>query len=114
MNARSRRTLALMTTALLAGCAVGPNYVRPSVVTPPAFKEAEGWVRAQPDDSAPRGEWWTVLGDPVLNQLEAQVEVSNQNLAAAEPRSERWAEPVRPTVGNRAARCSVTLARAWR
>ena len=84
MNARSRRTLALMTTALLAGCAVGPNYVRPSVVTPPAFKEAEGWVRAQPDDSAPRGDWWTVLGDPVLNQLEAQVEVSNQNLAAAE------------------------------
>ena len=84
MTARSRRTLALVTTALLAGCAVGPNYVRPSVVTPPAFKEADGWVRARPDDSAPRGDWWTVLGDPVLNQLEAQVEVSNQNLAAAE------------------------------
>ena len=103
MNARtanrSRRTLALLTTAVLAGCAVGPNYVRPSVATPPAFKEAAGWVRAQPDDAAPRGDWWTLFNDPVLNQLEAQVEVSNQNLAAAE-------------AGYRQARASVAEQRA--
>ena len=79
-----RQTSVLLITALLAGCAVGPNYVRPSTPISPTFKEAEGWVRAQPDDAAPRGDWWTVLNDPVLNQLESQVEVSNQNLAAAE------------------------------
>ena len=81
---KPRQTSVLLITALLAGCAVGPNYVRPSTPISPTFKEAEGWVRAQPDDAAPRGDWWTVLGDPVLNQLESQVEVSNQNLAAAE------------------------------
>ncbi len=82
--ATPRRISALLITALLAGCAVGPNYVRPSTPISPTFKEAEGWVRAQPDDAAPRGDWWTVLGDPVLDKLESQVEVSNQNLAAAE------------------------------
>ncbi len=78
------RPLALLTAALLTGCAVGPNYVRPTVETPPAFKEAQGWVRAEPQDAAPRGDWWSVLNDPVLDGLEKQVEVSNQNLAAAE------------------------------
>jgi NodT family efflux transporter outer membrane factor (OMF) lipoprotein len=34
--------------------------------------------------SAPALQWWTLFGDPVLDDLERQVEVSNQNLAAAE------------------------------
>ena len=85
MTVTFRRTLVLLTTtALLAACTVGPNYVRPSVATPPAYKEAEGWVRAQPADATPRGDWWSVFNDPVLDQLERQVEISNQNLAAAE------------------------------
>jgi NodT family efflux transporter outer membrane factor (OMF) lipoprotein len=74
----------LLATTLLAGCAVGPNYVRPSAPTPLAFKEAQGWQPAQPADASPRGEWWAVFDDPVLDQLERQVVISNQNLAAAE------------------------------
>ena len=81
---RPIRALALISAAALTGCTVGPNYVRPSVTTPPTFKEAQGWIRAQPDDAAPRGDWWSVFGDPVLDNLEKQVVVSNQNLAAAE------------------------------
>jgi NodT family efflux transporter outer membrane factor (OMF) lipoprotein len=54
------------------------------MATPPRFKEAEGWIPAQPADTAPRGDWWTVFNDPVLNDLEHRVVVSNQNLAAAE------------------------------
>ncbi len=77
-------TVCCLLALALAGCAVGPNYVRPSVATTPAFKEAQGWARAEPQDAAPRGDWWSVLDDPVLDQLEKQVEVSNQNLAAAE------------------------------
>ncbi len=75
---------ALALSALLAACTVGPNYVRPSVETPPAFKEAAGWTQAQPADATPRGDWWSVFDDPLLDQLERKVEVSNQNLAAAE------------------------------
>jgi NodT family efflux transporter outer membrane factor (OMF) lipoprotein len=69
---------------VLAGCAVGPNYARPSVTTPMAYKEAEGWKPAEPSDAAPRADWWTLFNDPILNDLEARVEVSNQNLIAAE------------------------------
>jgi len=84
MIAKAARSRVLITALLLSGCAVGPNYVRPSAEAPPAYKEAAGWIVAQPDDATPKGDWWTVFNDPVLNQLEGQVEISNQNLAAAE------------------------------
>jgi NodT family efflux transporter outer membrane factor (OMF) lipoprotein len=78
-----RWTLMVSTAASLAACEVGPNYHRSPVETPPAFKEAAGWTPAQPSDGVDRGDWWTVFNDPLLNQLEAQVAVSNQNLKAA-------------------------------
>jgi NodT family efflux transporter outer membrane factor (OMF) lipoprotein len=71
---------------ILAGCAVGPNYSKPEVVTPSAYKEAGDWVVAKPGDTAPQGKWWEAFNDPVLNGLLEQVEVSNQTLAAAEAR----------------------------
>ena len=78
------RILALLLSTALAACAVGPNYKRPTVVTTPAFKEAEGWTPARPADGVAKGDWWSVFNDPVLDGLEKKVEVSNQNLAAAE------------------------------
>ncbi len=83
---RSRRALAIGLAAggLLSACAVGPNYSRPPVATPPAFKEAAGWTAAVPADGLDRGDWWTLFGDPLLNSLEAKVLISNQNLAASE------------------------------
>src|SRR5580704_13323485 len=74
----------LMLSAAVAGCEVGPNYHRPPVETPPAFKEAQGWTPVQPADGVDRGDWWAMFNDPVLDGLEKKVEVSNQNLAAAE------------------------------
>ncbi|HEX9007618.1 MAG TPA: TolC family protein, partial [Bacteroidota bacterium] len=70
----------------LTGCTVGPDYVRPSAETPPAYKETEGtsWKVAQPRDELKRGAWWEIFGDPGLNGLEVQVRISNQNIAAAE------------------------------
>ena len=38
---------------------------------------------AQPQDDALRGKWWEIFDDPQLNALEDQVNVSNQNIAAA-------------------------------
>jgi NodT family efflux transporter outer membrane factor (OMF) lipoprotein len=68
----------------LAGCAVGPNYERPAVESPAAFKEGQGeWVRAVPADTLERGPWWDLFSDPQLSELASQVEVSNQNVAAA-------------------------------
>jgi NodT family efflux transporter outer membrane factor (OMF) lipoprotein len=71
---------------LLASCTVGPNYSKPQVETPPAYKQSGDWLVAQPKDDVPKGKWWEIYGDPVLNGLEEQVEVSNQTLVAAEAR----------------------------
>jgi len=82
-------TASVASALLLAACVVGPKYVRPSVQTPPAFKEAgtadstSAWKLAQPSDDANRGRWWEVFNDPDLNGLEEKSSVSNQNIAAA-------------------------------
>ncbi len=76
---------------LLPGCVVGPKYHRPSVETPGTYKEVtpedlkkmDGWKVAQPQDSALHGKWWEIFGDPQLNALEEQINISNQNVASA-------------------------------
>ena len=69
---------------LLGACSVGPDYVRPTVMVPPVFKEMSGWKVATPQDHRSRGKWWERYGDPFLNGLAEQVAVSNQTLAVAE------------------------------
>ncbi|MFC4314053.1 efflux transporter outer membrane subunit [Steroidobacter flavus] len=64
-------------------CSVAPSYRRPSVEIPASFKEAPGWREAMPSDAVARGEWWQLFGDPVLSDLQRQVVLSNQNLAAS-------------------------------
>jgi NodT family efflux transporter outer membrane factor (OMF) lipoprotein len=68
---------------LITGCAVGPEYVRPVTPEVSNYKESGDWVRAAPADALERGPWWQLFNDPVLNDLAARVEVSNQNVAAA-------------------------------
>ena len=75
---------ALMVATLSACMVVGPDYVRPTAITPDAYKEIDGWKVAQPKDDVIRGSWWEMFGDPQLNALEPQVSISNQNLAVAE------------------------------
>jgi NodT family efflux transporter outer membrane factor (OMF) lipoprotein len=78
----------------LAGCTVGPKYIRPAVPMtesykedlPSSFKDSEQWQPAHPADQANRGNWWEIFGDPDLNKLEEQVAGSNQNLKVAEAR----------------------------
>jgi NodT family efflux transporter outer membrane factor (OMF) lipoprotein len=69
---------------LLTACTVGPDYVRPTAEAPAAFKEMDGWKQAQPRDQEIKGKWWEAYNDPLLNNLEEQVNISNQNLAQAE------------------------------
>ncbi|HWI14586.1 MAG TPA: efflux transporter outer membrane subunit, partial [Burkholderiales bacterium] len=74
----------LAATLALGACAVGPDYVRPTVTVPSGYKEMADWKLAEPRDDAPKGEWWAVFADPLLSELMKQVSVSNQTLAAAE------------------------------
>ena len=68
----------------LTGCVVGPKYHPPVVQAPSAYKEVGDWKPAQPNDQSLGGSWWMIFQDPQLDALELQVNVSNQNLKAAE------------------------------
>lgn len=93
---RTRQSASIALAALfaltLAGCRVGPQYVRPAAPLAPEFKEAlpsnfkasDGWKMAQPGDTQLKGEWWTLFNDPELNTLEAQIDPANQTLKEAE------------------------------
>jgi NodT family efflux transporter outer membrane factor (OMF) lipoprotein len=73
--------LAASLTLLTAGCMVGPNYQRPQVAVPAQWKELPGWTQAEPSAAeAPKGDWWTVFQDPLLDELEPLVAVSNQSV----------------------------------
>ncbi len=86
---KSAVRLALLLACLpLGGCLVGPDYHRPHALISARFKEGPpalpGWKYATPQDSVPKGPWWAVYNDPVLNRLEDQVAVNNQTLRADE------------------------------
>jgi NodT family efflux transporter outer membrane factor (OMF) lipoprotein len=83
---RGRMAWAMCSTCALFGCEVGPNYVRPAMETPPAYKEVVPLKPAVPQDQQPRGKWWGVFNDPKLDALVAQIEINNQTLKAAEAR----------------------------
>ncbi len=75
----------LLLLLLLSGCAVGPRYSKPTAATPPGYKEVPpDGKAAQPNDQIARGKWWKIFQDAQLNALEEQINVSNQNLKAAE------------------------------
>ncbi len=79
------RYLALAAAGMLAGCAVGPDYVRPHDPLPPSYT---------PNDKAPiadqtvsdkdlPAQWWELFHSPALNQLVEDSIKHNPNLDAA-------------------------------
>jgi NodT family efflux transporter outer membrane factor (OMF) lipoprotein len=86
--------VALILVLWLAGCTVGPKYLKPPVPTTPtykeeapaSFKESDQWEPAHPADRVSRGNWWEFFGDTELNKLEEQIAGSNQTLRVAEAR----------------------------
>ncbi len=76
------RAIALLLTLGTGACMVGPDYHRPAAVISLRYKELAGWIPAQPADALPKGAWWQLYRDPLLDALEARVAVSNQNVAA--------------------------------
>ena len=76
---------AVCVAALLAGCTVGPNYVRPTVDTPP------GWRIDYPKAADVANlKWWEQFGDPVLNQLVETALRDNRDLLVAAARVDQF------------------------
>ena len=83
---KNRLFLALTVTVFFAGCAVGPDYARPTSTLPEQHKEA---TTATAQAVAPvNAEWWTLFNDATLNQLVQQTLAANQDLQAAIARLE--------------------------
>ena len=55
----------VVAAALVGGCAIGPNYKRPAVAEPPAFR---GQATAEPASFAD-APWWETFQDPALQAL---------------------------------------------
>ncbi len=67
----------------LTGCTLGPDYQRPEVQVPTAFREEAPWKDAVPADVLDKGAWWRIYGDPVLDGLQDRALSANQDLKAA-------------------------------
>ena len=60
----------LLSASMLSGCAVGPNYHRPAVQTPPAFHGPDQSQQLQPQSASIADlPWWQVFHDPQLQEL---------------------------------------------
>lgn len=68
------------TLALVAGCTVGPDYHRPGVNVPAVYRALPGWQIAKPNATGPKENWWVDFHDPLLDELEPLVSVSNQTV----------------------------------
>ena len=82
----TRGSAALAVVVALAGCAAGPDYVRPAVDVPPAWQLEEPWREATPSDAEPKGPWWERFGDARLDALQAQALAQSPTLAIASAR----------------------------
>ena len=82
----SRATAGFVAALVVAGCAVGPDYVRPTVPVPSIYKEAPAvagatWFPAVPIDTLSRSDWWRLFGDDDLDRLMAGLVAANQSVA---------------------------------
>jgi multidrug efflux system outer membrane protein len=82
---RSSLIAAAAAAALLAGCAVGPEYVRPEVDVPARWRIDDAQAAALADTA-----WWEQFGDPVLNQLIEQALRENRDLLVAAARVDQF------------------------
>ena len=82
----------LLLLALLAGCTVGPDWQKPELETPPAWRIDY----AQAAELA-NAHWWQAFGDPVLDQLVEESLRDNRDLVQAAARVDQFLGALRTT-----------------
>src|ERR1039458_3980031 len=69
---------------MLAGCNVGPKYVRPNVTAPPAFRGADGaQVATDAKTSIGDEQWSSIYREPELQELIRKALVNNYDVRIA-------------------------------
>jgi len=74
-----RRPLPLLCLLALAACDLGPDYTRPAIEVPEAYRATDATAAA----AWPEPQWWQGFRSPELNDLIAQARVANFDLLAA-------------------------------
>lgn len=99
---------------------VGPDYVRPSVAVPPAYKQAGDSKAAEAKNALPRSRWWELFGDPELNALIDQLNAGSPTIEAVEARVRQAAAlvdvagaPAFPTLSVGSVNEKVGLSAGW-
>jgi multidrug efflux system outer membrane protein len=94
----------LLVALVLAGCASAPPLDASALpATPAAFREGDGlWTHVPPAEAQPRGAWWKAFADPVLDDLVARAERSNNDIQVAAARLAQARALVRASDANRA------------
>ncbi|PTB20620.1 RND transporter [Trinickia symbiotica] len=86
MSPPKRLLSALIAASLLAGCAVGPDYVRPDIAMPQRFEGQAAVDQRHASASADLATWWTGFGDPQLTRFVTLALEQNLDLAQAAAR----------------------------
>jgi multidrug efflux system outer membrane protein len=77
--------LAILCALLVPACTVGPNYRRPAIDAPPAFRDAESTTNSLADLA-----WWQLFQDPVLQGLIQTALTNNYDVRIAAARVEQY------------------------
>lgn len=80
-----RRVMICLVPLFLTSCAVGPDYVRPKVEVPPAWR-----VDIERAEALSNTAWWEQFGDPVLTDLIHSAIRENKDLKIAAERVEQY------------------------
>lgn len=111
------RWFVLGLTAWLPACTVvGPEYVRPSVPVPEAYRAAgDYWKPAQAGEVLPRGRWWVLFGDSQLDALASRIDAGNPSIQQAEARYRQAQAALRQIAADRYpfATASGAATRSW-
>ena len=84
MSSSMKKIALTLLLATASACSVGPDYKKPDAPTATQFKEQAGWKASDPQDEIDRGAWWSIYKDPTLDDLEKQIDISNQTLKQSE------------------------------
>lgn len=80
-----KKLMTAASTAALAGCTVGPNYVRPDLAVPANYARTTQ-IAAAPGEGIDPARWWSAFGDARLTALIDKALADNPDIAAAASR----------------------------
>lgn len=87
MTMQYRKISLIITTLFISGCSIWPDYTRPTVTVPTAYKEAaelDGWKIAEPGETNIQQDWWRLYDDETLDSLIMQANEANNSIHIAE------------------------------